>query len=136
MAVNTFKSRYLNFLSTIFITDIVYALFGVFVVVTGRGINRNLVDAIKIIKNGGNVVVYPEGSIMQSDQIGDFKLGAAVLAKKTNVTVIPVAMKILGSSWRKNFVVNVGEPILYDSSQSPEMILGVFRESIISLHKG
>lgn len=135
MAVNSFKSWYLNFLSTIFVTDVIYALFGVLVVVRGRGINKNLVDAIRIIKNGGNVVVYPEGSIMQSDVIADFKLGAAVLAKKTNATVIPVAMKIFGNSLRKNFIINVGECVSYDSSQTPEKISDLFRNTIDNLYK-
>jgi 1-acyl-sn-glycerol-3-phosphate acyltransferase len=135
MAVDRFKYWYLNLLSTLFITNFVYALFGVFVIVKGRGIEKNLEESLKIINNRGNVVLYPEGSIIRDKNIASFKAGAATLAKKTNVKVIPVSMKINGNSFRKDFVINVGEPVSYDKNSSIEEITAIFRNTIIDLHK-
>lgn len=135
MAVNSFKTWYLNFLSTTFITNIIYMLFGVFVVVKGRGIDKNLEDAVRIIKNIGNIVIYPEGSIMHDGKIHSFKLGAATLAKKTQATVIPVSMKITGHSFRRNFTIYVGEGINYDSNKTPEEISLIFRDTMETLHE-
>lgn len=134
MAVNSFRAWYLNFLSTVFITDIVYALFGAFVVVRGRGIDKNLEDAVRIIKNRGNVVIYPEGSIVSDGNIGEFKLGAATLAKKTQAQVIPVYMKIVQAPHRDKFIINVGEAVQYDPNLSPEEITKTFRDTIVALH--
>lgn len=135
MAVNSFRTWYLNFLSTIFVTDIVYALFGVFVVVRGKGIDRNLADAVNIINNGGNVVVYPEGSIVSDGSIADFKLGAAVLAKKTLAKVVPVSMKIVPGKYRDKFIINVGENVIYNSELPAEDISKTFRDTIVKLQK-
>lgn len=134
MAVNSFRTWYLNFLSRIFVTDIIYILFGVFVVVKGRGIDKNLKDAERIIRNVGNIVIYPEGSIMHDGKIHNFKLGAATLAKKTKTTVIPISMKISGKSIRRKFTINVGENIDYDPNNTVEEISDLFHTVIDDLH--
>lgn len=135
MAVNSFRTWYLNLLSTLFITDIIYALYGVFVVVRGRGIEKNLEDAITIIKNGGNVVIYPEGSIVNDGHIAEFKHGAAVLAQKTAATVIPIAMKIEERYLRNEFIINVGLPFKPDINLPAQEISNNFRRIIIDLHQ-
>ena len=135
MAVNKFRTWYLNLLSRLFIVDFVYFLFGVFVVVKGRGIDKNIQEAIRIIKNGGNVVMYPEGSIMYSGKIEEFKLGAATLARNTSASVIPLAMKIKkGESIRREFIVNIGEEIKFDHNLSPKEITDIFYEKVKDLH--
>lgn len=134
MAVNSFKTWYLNFLSRVFVTDIIYILFGVFVVVRGRGINKNLEDAVRIIQNIGNIVIYPEGSIMHDGKIHSFKLGAATLAKKTGVKVIPVSMKITGHSLRRKFTICVGDIIEYDKNSPVDEISNIFYSAMRDLH--
>lgn len=134
MAVNSFKYWYLNLLSRLFITDIIYIIFGVFIVVKGRGIDKNLEEAVRIIKNGSSVVVYPEGGINHNGNIDDFKLGASVLAKKTNVPVIPISMKITGLSFRKSYIINIGEPIIIEKNQIPDEITSIFHDTIVNLH--
>ncbi len=135
MAVNSFNFWYLNFLSRIYITDIIYALFGVFVVVKGRGIEKNLMDAVRIIENGGNVVIYPEGSIIHNNMLGSFKQGAAVLAKKTHVSVLPVSMRLIGNNFRRKYIVNIGNVIDYHSRDSIKDITNLFHDEINKLYK-
>ncbi|MES3031270.1 MAG: lysophospholipid acyltransferase family protein [Patescibacteria group bacterium] len=136
MAVNKFDIWYLNVLSGLFIIDILYVIFGVFVVEEGRGIEKNLREAVRIIGNGGNVVIYPEGSITKSGQIEKFKLGAAFLAQKTQVPVIPISMKIEENIRGKDkFTINIGKPIKVSSLLSPQTITHGFQNAISDLYK-
>lgn len=134
MAVNSFDLWYLNFLSNIYVTDIIYALFGAFVVVQGRGIEKNLEEAVRIIQNGGNVVLFPEGSIILDGTVADFKLGAAVLAQKTGVPVVPVSMRIEKRVLANRFIVNVGEAIVNDPNATPEAMTTIFHDKVTALH--
>jgi 1-acyl-sn-glycerol-3-phosphate acyltransferase len=134
MAVNNFRTWYLNLASTLYITDFVYMLFGVFVVVKGRGIEKNLEEAVNIINNGGDIVMYPEGSIVHDDKVQPFKLGAAALAKKTGVPVIPISMKMGKKGIRKDYIIKVGEPIRVDSSLTVKEISEIFYDKVRTLH--
>ena len=64
MAVRRFSWRWLNFLADIGVIDFIYGIFGVFVVVPGLGIEKNLEEAKRIIGRKGNIVIYPEGKIV------------------------------------------------------------------------
>lgn len=136
MGVKKFRSLFLNTLSALWIIDIVYALFGVFVIEKGRGIEKNLEEAVRIIRNGGNVFIYPEGSIIKGGQIEQFKLGASVLAKKTKAPVVPVSMRISQiDRFSRRLTVNIGEVIDVDTNQSSEEITKRFRDVILNLHQ-
>ena len=111
MAVRRFSWRFLNFLETIGIIDLIYSLFGVFIVVPGAGLNQNLVEAREIIRAGGNVVIYPEGKIVVDHSLASFKKGAAVLTRDTGVSVIPVIFKDFEGGLRRKIRVTVGGPM-------------------------
>lgn len=133
MAVNNFNSWYLNFLSKLRITNIVYGLFGVFVVEKGRGIDKNLEKAVRIIDNGGSIVMFPEGSISTTGTIEPFRLGAASLMKKTGVTVMPVSMLIGKKGFRKDYIINIGEPLNVDIKLSIKEITDIFYSKVKEL---
>lgn len=135
MAVKKFDNFYLNILAALWIIDIVYAIFGVFVIEPGKGMSKNLEEAQRIIKNGGNVVVYPEGSIISSGKIEEFKLGAAVLAQKTGVPVLPISMR-LGKKRFLNteFIINVGNIIDVSKDVSAREITNDFERRVVDLY--
>jgi 1-acyl-sn-glycerol-3-phosphate acyltransferase len=135
MAVKRFDWKFLNFLERIGIIDLLYFLFGVLVVVKGRGLKRNLEESIKIIKAGGNVVIYPEGKIVSDGNIGEFKIGAAILAQKTGVAVLPVSFG-LGKRFfiRRGLDINIGAPVTISEIQNPVDITVQFRKIIENLH--
>lgn len=136
VAVNSFKWSFLNFLSSLGIVDFVYLIFGVFVIVPGQGIEKNLAGAIKIIEDGGNVVMYPEGEIVIGGEIAPFKKGSAVLAQRTGAEVIPVTFnKKVGKYLRDEMIINIGEIIEVSKSESIGDIVNRFREKIVELHK-
>ena len=136
MGVRKFDRFYLNILAHLGIVDIVYALFGVFVVEPGKGMDKNLEEATRIIKNGGNVVIYPEGSIVNGGKIDEFKFGAAVLARETGAPVLPISLR-LGKKkfFNTEFIINVGDAIVVDGDILPEKITTDFRERILQLYQ-
>ncbi len=73
---------------------------------------RSLIDAIKILKNGEKLAIYPEGTRnKQSDEeFLPFHAGAAMLAIKTKTPVIPIVICNRPRLFRKTHVV-YGEPI-------------------------
>jgi len=110
MAVKKFNSPIMNTLSNLGFIDLVYALFGVFTVVPKKGIDENLKKPIHIIQCGGNVVVYPEGSITYTDTVGPFRNGAALLAQKTGAPILPVSFRYGKQRlFRRAIFVNVGK---------------------------
>lgn len=60
-------------------------------------INKNLGEmlqtAAKVLKNGKNIVIFPEGARTRDGKMLDFKKTFAILAKELNVEVIPFGIK-------------------------------------------
>ncbi|MFA6314784.1 MAG: lysophospholipid acyltransferase family protein [Candidatus Paceibacterota bacterium] len=138
MAVTKFDWRFLNILESIGIIEFIYSLFGVFTIVPGLGLNKNIAHAIEIIESGGNVVIYPEGQIHVPDgsgkAIGPFKKGASVLTQMTGAPVIPVSFRVTHHWFRKRIKINVGSPIASLSNQRVEDITKSFYDSVEALH--
>lgn len=54
---------------------------------------KSLLNAVKKIKNGTNVLIFPEGTRGKPNTLGEFKKGAFLLAAKTGVPLIPIIMR-------------------------------------------
>jgi len=135
MAVEKFDWRWLNFLSDIGFIPFIYGLFGVFIVVPGRGLQKNLEEAKRLISHKQNIVIYPEGKIMIEHRIAPFKHGAAVLAAETHTPVIPVSLCLGGKMLiRRALTVNIGEPIMVTSDAKTEATVKLFYDTIAGLH--
>ena len=90
-----------------------------------------------------SVVVFPEGTRSNSNQLKRFKKGAAVLSINTGLPIIPVY--IMGSfdwwntkNFRKNsnkIIVNFGQPIITDDKQykDRENITNSIKREILKL---
>jgi 1-acyl-sn-glycerol-3-phosphate acyltransferase len=65
--------------------------------------------AIKVLKEGNMLVVFPEGTRQKSEKLGEGKKGAASMALRSGASILPVA--IIGSykPFRRMKVV-YGEP--------------------------
>ena len=135
MAVNVFESEIMNLFAKIGLIDFIYSLFGVFTVTPGLGIEKNIKKAKDIIYLGGNVVVYPEGGINKSGQIGQFKNGASLIFKQTEVNVIPVSFKKTKiNSFRSKINVNIGNPIIISRKNTVDNITKIFRDKVVELY--
>lgn len=54
---------------------------------------QSLKNAAELIKNGKNVIVFPEGTRSPDGKIKRFKKGAFVIAKESNISIVPMAIK-------------------------------------------
>jgi hypothetical protein len=145
MGTLQFNIFYLNVLKYTGLVQLIYWLFGVFKVEYGKGVDVALVPAYEIIRNGGSVAIFPEGSVWKYDRygrgvgekepIGPFKWGAAVLAKNTGATVVPVAFNQHPKNMFRDFLdVKIGEAYSVNRAQSPEVIAEEMREKIVNLY--
>lgn len=62
-------------------------------------INRKSADFIaitmckKVLKEGGNIIIYPEGTRSRTGNMGEFKPGIGILLKKTKAAVLPAFIR-------------------------------------------
>ena len=64
----------------------------VIIVEVGRDVQLSLQKMAKAIREGGNLIIFPEGTRSTDGQLGDFKSTFAALALELNIPVIPVAI--------------------------------------------
>ena len=65
--------------------------------------------AMKYLKNGELLLIFPEGTRHQDGDFGDAKTGAAMLATRTGVPIVPIYIPAEKRWFRWNQVV-IGEP--------------------------
>lgn len=76
----------------------------------------SLKRAAKLIHDGKNVIMFPEGTRSQNGQVNPFKKGPFVLAQEADVAVVPVGiheanrfhMSRLG---RSHYIIYIGKPL-------------------------
>lgn len=69
---------------------------------------------IKELQTGQSVLIFPEGTRRFDQKIIEFQPGAAYIAQKTQVRVLPIALLNSGDFWhfwKRNIIVNIGTPI-------------------------
>lgn len=85
----------------------------------GRQAMKSLIEAAERIAAGTSVIIFPEGTRSRDGKLHEFKTGGLVLAIKSGVPLVPVAIKgtyeILpkGCLFAKpgNVIIRVGKPI-------------------------
>ncbi|MDE6059350.1 MAG: 1-acyl-sn-glycerol-3-phosphate acyltransferase [Clostridia bacterium] len=86
---------------------------------------RLMIDAMKILKNGEKIAMYPEGTRnkVSDEEFLPFHGGAAMLAIKTKTPIIPVVICNRPRLFRRTHVV-YGEPVelseYYDRKLTPD----------------
>ena len=64
----------------------------VIIVEVGRDVQISLQKMAQAVREGGNLLIFPEGTRSTDGQLGDFKNTFAALALELNVPVVPVAI--------------------------------------------
>ncbi|MBZ4666978.1 MAG: 1-acyl-sn-glycerol-3-phosphate acyltransferase [Epulopiscium sp.] len=85
-------------------------------------------QGIEQIKEGQSLLIFPEGTRIIGDELGEFKKGSLKLATKTNAPIVPIyignAYNILETHfpWVKatDILVNIGSPIDLENLSSEE----------------
>lgn len=82
---------------------------GIFGVKRGQADIVAIKTAMKYLKNGERLLIFPEGTRHQDGDFGDAKTGAAMLATRTGVPIVPIYLPAEKRWLRWNQVV-IGEP--------------------------
>jgi 1-acyl-sn-glycerol-3-phosphate acyltransferase len=92
-------------------------------------INRKSADFIaigmcrRVLEQGGNIIIYPEGTRSRTGRMGEFKPGIGILVKKTRATVLPAFIKGTFRCYNSKshfprpgpVKIRFGQPIDYDT---------------------
>lgn len=82
---------------------------GVFGVERGKSDVTAIKHAMRLLKNGEKVVIFPEGTRHKDGESGDAKKGAAMLAVRMGVPIVPVYIPA-EKKWFRRTPVVIGEP--------------------------
>jgi 1-acyl-sn-glycerol-3-phosphate acyltransferase len=116
-----------------------YAFDGIWVKRDSKDIS-SLKTAMKVLKNGGCIGIFPEGTRngMEKND-GKLKNGAAYMALKTGAQIVPIGIKGPAKPFSKNTII-YGEPLdfsQYDSKkidkEVEEKVSETLKEKIIEL---
>jgi 1-acyl-sn-glycerol-3-phosphate acyltransferase len=98
----------------------------------------------QLLNEGVPILVLPEGTRSRSGVIGEFKPGAAALAIKHQVPIVPIAIIGAHAAWppgakiwrsgRPEVHVNFGEPLSPKSGESAEQLNARLRRSIVKMY--
>lgn len=106
--------------------------YGAFSVKRGMQDTTAMRQAIAIPHHGGCVVVFPEGSRSRTGEVGKGMPGVALIARKANAPIIPVA--IVGPyRWFGPLTVRFGQPLIPSPDDTNESLLEKLMTSIREL---
>ena len=104
---------------------------------------RAIKEAMRRLRNGYAVLLFPEGTRSASGQMGAIQPGVAMLAQRTGVPVVPLAIDGAYDIWPKgtkfprrgSVLVKYGQPFSADQvrSMSAEELVGSCRQRIQNL---
>jgi len=111
-----------------------------------KGDSRAVRDAVRRLRAGECVVIFPEGGIRTDDDSaihgeGEFKEGAAIIARLAHVPVMPVVLHGTRAAydWRNWFfrrppiTIEFGEPFLLDKHVSREEASETLRRRMVEM---
>jgi long-chain acyl-CoA synthetase len=89
-------------------------------------IRASMENLVRILDEGWNVLIYPEGRLTIGGPIQEFKTGIGLLAVGANVPVLPMALTVQDAGqprhvpWRKRgrVTVSFGRTLRFESTQS------------------
>ncbi|MDQ7844311.1 MAG: lysophospholipid acyltransferase family protein [Armatimonadota bacterium] len=95
------------------------------------------------LERGDVLVIFPEGRVVQSAEPGPFHPGAAFLALRAQVPLVPVAllglerMWPLGARWPRpsRIAVRIGRPLRPRPGEEPDALTARLRQAVVSLRR-
>ena len=88
-------------------------MLGAFPVSRGKGDETAILNSVKTIENGRNLVIFPEGTRSKDGKLGKGRTGAALIAAKAHTEIVPVGIILEGEKlhFRSKITVRYGKPI-------------------------
>lgn len=106
---------------------------------------KSMKEAGKLIKKGRSVISFPEGTRSKDGTIKLFKRGAFIIAKESNVPIVPIAIsgtwEVLAPGKSKirpgRVKVVIGEEVLpeHHRDKTPEQLAAFVRQRVVELEK-
>ena len=91
---------------------ILFSKMGLIKVYRGKSNPQAVIEAEKILNNGGTIGIFPEGTRNKGkEELLKFRYGAVRIAQKTNIPILPFAIKNKYKVFRKSVVIEFGKPI-------------------------
>ena len=91
---------------------ILFNKIGLIKIYRGRSNPQAIIEAEKILNEGGTIGIFPEGTRNKGTQeLLKFRHGAVAIAKKTKVKILPFAIKNKYKIFRKSVILEFGKPI-------------------------
>lgn len=106
---------------------------GCFPIERGTADMNALDKAINIVKDGGVLAIFPEGTRSPDGSLLRFKSGMSLIIQQTKADVLPCNITYMnGKKFRSHVIVNVGEVIPFETlgfsdAQSPRELKGATR---------
>ena len=101
---------------------------------------QSLLTAAKKVNEGTSVVIFPEGTRQETDQLGEFKKGGFILALKSKKPIVPVGIQGSARVLSKNgfritpgtIKIILGNPIPTEGykAKDAEILMQKVREAI------
>ncbi len=80
-----------------------------------------VMEALKILKNGGTVGIFPEGTRNKTEQeLLKFRHGAVAIAKQANAQIVPFAIKGDYRLFKKGLIIEFGKPLDISQMETEE----------------
>ena len=111
-----FRARALRILARLRILRFFYILTGGFSSKRGQGIENAIKIPAAILKNGGTVLMFPEGKLVREDSLGQFYHGTSALVLAATVSILPVYIKVS----RGKFTITFGKVFSLETASKEE----------------
>jgi 1-acyl-sn-glycerol-3-phosphate acyltransferase len=94
-----------------------------------------LKETLRRVRNGGIVILFPEGTRSRDGALGPIKPGIAVLATRARVPIVPAAVAGTFEVWPRGRPFPWPHPIWvhYGPAITPEELAGLAPEAVVSL---
>lgn len=117
---------------------------GAFPVDRGSGDQAAMERALELLKNGHALVIFPEGTRTTTGQLGKLRFGAALMAVRAGVPIVPVWIEGSFAAWPKRgplrrapVRVQIGAPIFpsgyANTARGFKAMTGAFEERLRAL---
>ena len=100
---------------------ILFGKMGLIKIHRGKSNPQAVIEAEKILKDGGTVGIFPEGTRNKGkEELLKFRYGAIRIAQKTNSPILPFAIRNKYKLFRKSVVIEFGKPIEVNNMEIEE----------------
>ena len=80
-----------------------------------------VIEAEQILKQGGTIGIFPEGTRNRTnEELLKFRHGAVAIAKQANAPIIPFAIKGEYKLFRKGLIIEFGKPVDVTNTETEE----------------